>query len=68
MQNHRAEALLKKIFNETPEGRELLDIFKKRLIMIPADRLGADLFNLGKEEGEKQFIRNIIMTIETKEG
>lgn len=64
----KCEILIHKIFAQTDEGRELLSEMQKSLIMMPGDRLGNDLFNLGKEEGRKEFIRNIINTIETIEG
>ena len=59
----RAEVLIYKIFAESAEGKELLEEFKKSLLTMPADRLGNDLYSLGKEEGRKDFMRNIINTI-----
>jgi hypothetical protein len=63
----RSEVLIHKIFAQTDEGRELLKTFKRSLMIVPTDTGGNDLFSLGKEEGRKTFIRNILLTIERAE-
>jgi len=63
----KASLLMHQVFKQTDNGRELLEIFKHRLMFVPIDRHGTDPFMLGKEEGERDFIRKILLTIETIE-
>ncbi|MCP4090275.1 MAG: hypothetical protein GY746_10835 [Gammaproteobacteria bacterium] len=64
----KAQVLMHRIFQQTDAGRDLLEEFKDSLMKVPADNKGPDPFYLGMEEGRKQFIRNIILTIEQIEG
>ena len=59
----KRDILIHKVFGETEPGRELLEIFVNELISTSSDVRGSDLFSLGKEEGIKTFMRNIISTI-----
>jgi len=62
-QHERRDYLYHKVFLQNPDGAELLKIWDESLKMTPADHQGADLFNLGKSEGLKDFFRKIILTI-----
>ena len=56
------EDQLKKIIFASTEGRELLEIWKEtHLINFPCDYEGQDLFNLGKVEGKKAFVRSLVI-------
>ena len=63
----KAGLLMHQIFKQTDNGRELVEIFKYRLMFVRTDRHGTDPFMLGMEEGERVFIRKILLTIETIE-
>ena len=59
--------LLHKVFVQNPDGVELLNKWRDSLIMTPT--LDADTTTLGAglNEGEKRFIRNIIIAIQSVE-
>ncbi len=59
----RLDYLYHRVFAETEEGRELLETWLESLQMTPNDIEGSDLYSLGKQEGIKTFIRNIILTV-----
>lgn len=56
-----------RIFAQTDDGRELLEVFKKSLMTISGHTNGTEPYMLGLEEGRKDFIRKILLTIETIE-
>ena len=59
----KRDILIHKVFMDTDEGRALADIFAMELVNRASDISGTDLYSLGKEEGIKSFMRNIITTI-----
>ena len=61
--SERIDHLIHKVFEQTPEGKELLEIWRESLIMTPTVTEGASLETHGINEGMKRFIRNIITTI-----
>lgn len=60
---NRVDYLTHKVFEQTEEGRELLEIYKEALIVTPGAMPGMDQVEVGIIEGRKAFIRNIILTI-----
>lgn len=66
-QFNKLDYLIHKVFAESPEGAELLSIWKESLVMTPTATAGADLLMIGMAEGTKTFIRNLILTIEKVE-
>lgn len=60
----RLDYLIHKVFSQDEEGKELLEHWTRALIMSPTVIPGADQFLAGINEGKKEFIRNIILTIE----
>lgn len=59
----KRDNLIHRVFAETEAGQELLKLYVESMLNTPADNEGTDLFSLGKEEGRKTFMRNIITTI-----
>ena len=59
--------LVHQVFKQNEKGAELLEIWKKELMMRPTVIPGADQFSAGINEGGKTMIRNIITTIESVE-
>lgn len=64
---NRIDYLIHKVFQQTEEGRELLEIWTDEALMRPTAEAGIDMVSVGLNEGRKQFIRNIIMTIKKVE-
>ena len=58
----RLDYLYHKVFVQNEDGQELVKIWQEHLTFNPADAEGSDLYSLGKNEGVKTFIRNIILT------
>lgn len=56
--------LIHKTFEQLPEGRELLSLWEHALIMQPTANPGDDMLQIGINEGVKQFIRHIKLTVE----
>lgn len=63
---NKLDYLIHKIFT-TDEGREYLEIMKNSLMMTPTAQAGMEPLEVGIHEGVKQFIRNIILTIDKVE-
>jgi hypothetical protein len=57
------DALIFSVFN-TESGQELLEKWKKALIMTPTAIAGDDLISVGINEGQKSFIRAICITVD----
>lgn len=57
----KASELQKRVF-ASDDGKELLEIWKHmHLVSFPSDYEGQDLFNLGKVEGKKSFVRGLVL-------
>ena len=55
--------LIHKVFAQNESGVELLKLWEKALILEPTARPGDDLLTVGINEGTKNFIRNILITV-----
>ena len=60
----KLDNLIHRVFSQNEDGRELLEIWGKTLIMMPTATPNDDSIQIGINEGTKRFIRNIIVTIE----
>ena len=65
---NKIEQLVHQVFEQNPQGKELLDIWKEALIMNPTVTPNSTQFQAGIAEGEKSFIRGIYLTIKKIEG
>ena len=63
----KLDNLIHQVFAQNDEGRELLEIWGRTLIMMPTANPGDDLIQIGVNEGTKRFIRNIIVTVQKVE-
>ena len=63
----RNDELIKYIFGVTAEGKELLELWKRSLMMIPDVQSGMDMLGIGIAAGKKDFIRSIITISERKQ-
>ena len=59
----KLDILIHQTFEQHPPGKELLEIWKEALIMQPTVEAGMDQHEPGIREGQKSFIRAIILTI-----
>ena len=59
----KLDILIHRTFEQHQPGKELLGIWKEALIMQPTAEGGMDQFEVGIREGQKSFIRAIILTI-----
>lgn len=64
---NEADVLIHRVFS-TDAGKELLEKMAKDLMISPTVEPGMDQFTAGINEGYKQFMRNILLTIERVEG
>ena len=62
-ESSRLDYLIHKVFSQTEEGKELIGKWKEALIMTPTVESGIDMAESGIREGQKRFIRGIILTI-----
>jgi hypothetical protein len=62
-----AEQLIHKVFKQSPNGKKLLATWQKALIMTPTVTPNSTQFQAGIAEGEKSFIRGILLTIDNVE-
>ncbi len=62
-ESNRLDYLIHKLFAQTPEGVELINTWKEALIMTPTVVGGEDSKDDGIREGQKRFIRGIILTV-----
>ena len=63
----KLENLIHQVFKQNPQGVELLSIWKEALIMNPTVTANSTKFQAGIAEGNKEFIRNIYLTIKNVE-
>lgn len=63
----RVDHLFHKVFVQNDDGKELLEHFKEAIMMTPAVTANATQFQAGIEEGKKEFVRQIILTIKRVE-
>jgi len=66
-QHKRIDYLIHKVFAQSEDGRDLLTIWEESLKMRPCAPANAGLLEIGKNEGMKDFIRKIILTIRNVE-
>ena len=59
----RLDYLIHKVFAQTEQGVELLEIWREHLLMSPAFEGHENPYQIGINEGRKSIIRNIILTI-----
>ena len=59
----KLDYLIHKTFEGNEDGKELLKIWKETLIMHAGAEPGMDSVGIGIREGQKRFIRNILLTI-----
>ena len=64
----KLDYLIHKTFGQTEEGAELLAKWAETLIMTSTAEPGMDLIEVGIREGQKRFIKGIILTIKRVEG
>ena len=55
--------LIHKVLAQNESGVELLKLWEKALILEPTARPGDDLLTVGINEGTKNLIRNILITV-----
>lgn len=65
---NKLENLIHQVFEQNPQGKELLTIWKETLIMNPTVTPNSTAFQAGIAEGNKEFIRNIYLTVKKIEG
>lgn len=63
----KIDNLIHQVFKQNPQGKELLTIWKEALIMNPTVTPNSTQFQAGIAEGNKEFIRNICLTIKNVE-
>lgn len=61
--SNKIDYLIHYVFMQDEKGRELLEIWKDVLIMVPTADDGMDVVAIGIREGMKRFIRGILLTI-----
>lgn len=59
----KIDYLIHKVFAQSDEGRELLEIWQEHLLMSPTFQPSDNDLQIGYNEGVKSFIRNIILTL-----
>lgn len=64
---NKLDQLIHRVFEQTPAGKELLALWKEALIMQPTVTANSTQFQAGIAEGNKEFIRNIYLTIASVE-
>jgi hypothetical protein len=61
--------LIHQVFKQNEAGAKLLALWvHDALVMAPTARPGDDLLAIGLEEGKKEFIRKVLITINKIEG
>lgn len=63
----KVDNLIHQVFQQNKQGKELLEIWKDALIMRPTVTPNSTAFQVGIAEGNKEFIRNIYLTIKNVE-
>jgi hypothetical protein len=64
---NKTDQIIHQVFEQHPQGKELLNIWKEALIMAPTVTPNSTQFEAGIAEGKKEFIRNICLTIKSVE-
>ena len=59
--------LIHQVFEQNPQGKELLKIWKEALIMTATVTPSSTAHQCGIEEGKKEFTRNILLIIKSVE-
>ena len=67
-EHNKLDYLIHQVFEQNPLGKELLTIWKEALIMKPTVTPHSTQFQVGIEEGKKEFIRKVCLTITKVEG
>lgn len=62
-QGEKLDYLIHQTFAQNESGAELLSLWSNTLMLNPTAESGMDLLQIGINEGTKQFIRNIILTV-----
>lgn len=60
--------LIHNVFAQNEQGLKLLSIWEEQIKMIDGFSYGKDLYDLGRIEGEKSFVRKILTAIKQAEG
>lgn len=66
-EGEKVDHLIHRVFQQSEAGQELMEMWERSLLLVPTARPGDDLLQIGINEGTKQFIRNIKLTIEKVE-
>ena len=62
------QKLIHDVFVKNERGQKLLKEWEEILLMAPGYNHGKDLYDLGRMEGEKDFVRGILNAIKQAEG
>jgi hypothetical protein len=65
--SERLDFLIHRTFEQHAPGKELLGMWKEALIMQPTAEGGMDKIEIGTREGQKGFVRAIILTVKKVE-
>jgi hypothetical protein len=60
----KIDYLVHKVFAQSEDGKELLKVWERSLVINPTAEEGMDRVSIGIREGMKRFVRNIILTVE----
>lgn len=63
----KLDYLIHKTFAQTESGKELLELWKESLMFFPSVTPNSTQFQAGIEEGKKEVLRNILLTIKKVE-
>lgn len=63
----KLDNLIHRVFKQNKDGAELLSIWKEALILTPTVTPNSTQMQVGIEEGRKEFIRRIYLTIKNVE-
>lgn len=55
------QKLLHRVFVESKQGAELLSMWKDLLVVTDGHAFGKDPYDLGRTEGRKEFVREILL-------
>ena len=55
------QKLLHQVFIENPQGTKLLDIWLNTALMTEGYFYGKDPYDIGRMEGRKEFVREILL-------
>ena len=63
----KLDYLIHKVFEQSEDGQQLLELWHNTLIMTPTADAGMDSIAIGINEGYKRFIRGILLTVKKVE-